>query len=565
MAQNSTRGRVPPPRRGQPQRPPAATSPTDDPPFAWKIWAAALALLLVVSYLPVLRGGFLYWDDQDYVEHNETLRSTEGLARIWNPAARATPQFYPPVFTSYWLEYHLWGTDARGYHAVNVALHLANVLLLLLLIRRMGASRRTAFLCAAIFALHPTQVASVAWISERKNTLAMLFYLAAFLAYLRHRRTGGWGAYGAFIASGALALLSKSQTATLPASLFVADWAMQRAGKLPRLNLAAVAARMVPLLGLGVVLTQITIRFETRTWTPTFTPLDRFLLASNALWFYIRTFLAPVRLSPIYPLWEIHAEDWTWWVAPSALSALALLLVAMRRRIPPLAAWGIAQFFLGALPVIGIFSFNLLMFTPVADHFLYWSCIGGSLVIALAFDAILNRVAISPARRRWAWPAAAALVLAVGTTATYAETVHWRTNDLFWLRVQARDPNGFLGNLHVGNNYRRNGEFAMALPYYRRAAQAQPEADFPFRHYIDALRHTDGAEAAVQACTGKIASDPDFYAAYLERGISYQELGRYREAYDDLQQTLRLTQRGSRPWAETWRHLEQVQYHLSGR
>lgn len=560
MGKRSVRKRTAPDIRAQPgPREPAAPPGGGVRAVAWKRWGAALAVAVLLGYLPVFRGEFLWWDDQDYVVKNEAVRAAGGLARIWNPAARATPQFYPPVFTSYWLEHRIWGLDARGYHATNVVLHLANSGLLLLLVRGMGASPHTAVLCAAIFALHPTQVASAAWVSERKNTLAMLFYLLAFLAYLRHRRGGGWGAYAGCVGLAVLALLSKTQTATLPASLFFADWALQRTAALARRSLVAVAARMVPLVALGIAAVQITISFEARSWTPQFSVLDRFLLATNALWFYIRSFLVPVRLSPIYPLWEIAPGDWRWWVAPAALGAVGLALVRWRRRLPALALWGMAQFVLGVLPVLGVFSFNLLNYTSVADHLTYWSCIGGSLAVAIALDAAVAGAGVAGARRRVAWAVAAGLVLVAGTAATYVEASHWRTNERFWMRVNQRIPEGFLGNYGLGNHYRRTGEWARAVPYYRRATAIRPHIDFVFRRYSEALRNSEGPEAAIAACTERMAADPGFYAAPLERGISYEQLGRLREASRDLQLVLQMTARGSRPWAEAWRYLETVQ------
>ena len=144
--------------------------------------ALFVALVLVV-YVPALRGGFS-WDDDAYVTNNLTLRSVPGLSRIWGQLT-ATPQYYPLVFTSFWLEYHLWGLNPLGYHIVNVLLHaLAAMLLWRVLVRLQLPG---AWLAAGIFALHPVAVESVAWVTERKNVLSAVFYFAAALAYLRWR------------------------------------------------------------------------------------------------------------------------------------------------------------------------------------------------------------------------------------------------------------------------------------------------------------------------------------------------------------------------------------------
>ena len=157
-----------------------------EPPTQARKWKAVwlgvfLAALVLIAYLPALRGGFS-WDDDAYVTNNLTLRSVLGLSQIWGQPT-ATPQYYPLVFTSFWLEYHLWGLNPLGYHVVNVLLHtLAAILLWRVLVRLQLAG---AWLAAGIFALHPVAVESVAWVTERKNVLSGVFYFAAALAYLR--------------------------------------------------------------------------------------------------------------------------------------------------------------------------------------------------------------------------------------------------------------------------------------------------------------------------------------------------------------------------------------------
>jgi hypothetical protein len=141
--------------------------------------AAAIALLgmLVISYLPALRGGFI-WDDDDYVLNNWTLRSVPGLEAMWvHPTS--LPQWYPMVHTTFWVEYHLYGLHPLGYKIDNLLLHFANSVLLWIILRKLKIPG--AWLAAAVFALHPMNVESAAWITERKNTLSLFFYLAAML------------------------------------------------------------------------------------------------------------------------------------------------------------------------------------------------------------------------------------------------------------------------------------------------------------------------------------------------------------------------------------------------
>ena len=155
----------------------------------------ALLLLTCIAYLPVLNGsaGFI-WDDDAHVTNNAALHNSDGLASIWtwgphalvdHATKPATQQYYPATFTSFWIEYHLWQNNPLGYHITNVALHLLSALLLWRLLRALGLSEGISFFAAALFALHPVNVESVAWISERKNTLSLFFYLLAALAWIR--------------------------------------------------------------------------------------------------------------------------------------------------------------------------------------------------------------------------------------------------------------------------------------------------------------------------------------------------------------------------------------------
>jgi len=270
--------------------------------------AAALVLLTLVAYVPVMtRGGFV-WDDDDYVTENPTLRDVRGLARIWLEPG-ATPQYYPMTFTSLWLDHHLWGDRPAGYHVVNVALHAANAVLLWRVLALL--SLPGAWLAAAIFAVHPVHVESVAWIAERKNVLSGLFYLLTVLLYLKAQDGGPrrrWmlaGSVGMF----ALALVSKASVMVLPAALVVLDiYPLRRLGG-SREGLIGRAARAVwlekipfAILGLGGAI----VTYYAQKVNLFITPLERYPLSARpamvfySLWFYLGKTAVPQALSPLY-------------------------------------------------------------------------------------------------------------------------------------------------------------------------------------------------------------------------------------------------------------------------
>ncbi len=199
----------------------AAAAAVTTRPSAVPGWLLGLLLVAaaLAAYLRVWHSGFI-WDDDAHLVRPE-LATLHGLWRIWSEPG-ATQQYYPVLYSAFWLELHLWGYSAAGYHGLNVVLHGAAAWLLFLALRRLSVPG--ALLAAFAFALHPVCVESVAWISEQKNTLSAVFYLAAALAYLRFDkgRRPAWYAAGTFLFC--LALLSKTVTATLPAALLVVAW-----------------------------------------------------------------------------------------------------------------------------------------------------------------------------------------------------------------------------------------------------------------------------------------------------------------------------------------------------
>ena len=164
--------------------------------------------MALAAYSQVFTAGFI-WDDDDYLTQNPHIPASDGLLRIWALNGES-PQYYPLVFTTYFIEYRLWGLNPAGYHTVNILMHIANALLVWQLLRRMGFGG--GYWVGLIFAVHPVHVESVAWIMERKNVMAGLFFLLAWHAYLRFEERGRWRHYGLAFSFFLLSLWSKTVT-----------------------------------------------------------------------------------------------------------------------------------------------------------------------------------------------------------------------------------------------------------------------------------------------------------------------------------------------------------------
>src|SRR5437870_3711674 len=324
--------------------------------------ALALVLLVVATYLPALRAGFI-WDDDAYVTANATLRSFDGLRRIWLEPG-AVPQYYPLTFTSLWLDYHLWGLHPLGYHLVNVLLHAANAILVWLVGRRLALPG--AWFAAAVFAVHPVHVESVAWVTERKNVLSGALYLAAFLAYLR-AAGGARGAYGLALGLFVGALLAKTVTCTLPVVLLLVLW--WRNGRVD-------VAPLLPFFVLGAAAGFVTAWTEGHHVGATgelwrLSLPDRCLIAGRALWFYAAKLAWPHPLAFIYARWHVDAAVWWQYLFPLAAAATVAALHLARGRIGsgPLVA---ALCYVATLaPAPGFVNVYPMRYSFVADHFHY--------------------------------------------------------------------------------------------------------------------------------------------------------------------------------------------------
>ena len=329
---------------------------------------SALLVMTLAAYLPAMRHGGFIWDDESYIINNKTLRDIPGLIDIWTDP-EATPQYYPLVHTSYWIEYHLWGLDPTGYHVNNVLLHALGAILLWRVLKRLRIPG--AWLAAALFAVHPVNVESAAWITERKNVLSIVFYLGAALAFIKwadakekgERKPSGYIlAFVLYIC----ALLSKTVTASLPAALLLVAWwkngiePATGAGEEKKggNRLFKWLPPLIPFFTAGLLLSGLTVWLEKHhvgakgaEWNLSL--IDRCLVAGRALWFYIGKLLWPSKLCFNYPRWDIDATAWWQYLFPLAFAALLVLLWVFRKRI-------------GRGPLVALL-FSPARFSPLSD------------------------------------------------------------------------------------------------------------------------------------------------------------------------------------------------------
>ena len=443
--------------------------------------AGVLLLLVCLAYVPVVRDEFI-WDDDAYVTHNGTLRSVEGLQRMWLEPL-SIPQYYPLVHTTFWIEYHLWGLHPLGYHLVNVVLHAISALLLWRFLRRIGVPG--AWLAAAIFAVHPVCVESVVWVTERKNVLSLVLVLSSMLAYLRFAplvpdsddapRVSGarrWGWYALAWLLFVAALLSKTVVATMPAVLLVIFW-----WKRGRLSWRDVLP-LIPFFAIGGLLGLHTAKLE-RThvgaegeeWN--FTPAERGLIAGRAVWFYARKLVLPYPLIFFYHRW--HIDDHVWWQYLFPVAALALVagLWLARGKIGrgPLAA---ALIFGGVLmPAIGFFNVYPFRYSFVADHFQYHASL--ALITLAAAGAALLAQRLSTAGRT-ALSACAAVVLVLLGALTFHQTMIYENLEVLYRDTIAKNDTSVIAYSNLASHLGGLGRNEEGLKLIRKAVEIDPQA-----------------------------------------------------------------------------------------
>ncbi len=486
---------------------------------------AALLLITLAAYWPALHAGFI-WDDETYVLNNPALRSVDGLGTIWLEPGALT-QYYPLYYTSFWIEYQLWADSPTGYHVVNVLLHAMNAAVLFLLLRRLGVP--WAWLAAAIFAVHPVHVESVAWISERKNTLSGFFYLLAALAYTYFEplepRTGdkavrerSWAAYGLMLAAFVAALLSKTATLSLPVALLLIlwwkrghiDWWRSVGPLVPMFALAVGAALLtwsVEHAGLAARAVGVGIGLD---WS------ERLLVAGRAVWFYLGKLVLPLGLVPVYPGWEIASGQWAQWVWPGMLLVALMLLSAARQKCGrgPLVA--LVLFIVALLPTLGIVNFGYMQYSFVADHFVY---LPSTSIIALLVGAVHAAAQrIGQTQASWTAPLGLAL-LAVLAWGTWQYTHVFRGSETLWRYTLYQVPDSWVAHASLGVHLARTERPDEAIPHLERAIELKPTNRVAWNGLAGAYEKLGERDEAIATYERALASDPRDAYAHFNLGV----------------------------------------------
>ncbi len=428
-----------------------------------------LLAAVFAAFQPALNAKFV-WDDDDYVTENPNIRDLDGLIHTWT-SPETLPQYYPLVHTSYWIEYQLWGLKPAGYHIVNLLLHaLASWLLFLILLR---LEIRCAILAVFFFAVHPVQVESVVWVTERKNCLSIVFYFASILSWLSWWPLGAIAPeknsrfYGFSLFFFLCALLSKTVTCSLPAAILVLVW-----WKLGRVSKAHIRA-LLPFFVLGLGMAMLTTWLERNhvlaqgvDWELSF--FQRILIASRAIWFYFSSIVWPVDLSFNYVRWVIDTSSLGQWIYVGAFVLLMGGLIFGRKRLGrgPLA--GVLLYGGTLFPALGFIDVYPMRYSFVADHFQY---LATPYLIVLLLEVGLKAVdRLGERGRKTAAVLMVSLLLALGYL-TYVKSQSFRDLRTLWSDTIEKNPRSWLALLNLGVIELNEGNLDVAARHLERSLE----------------------------------------------------------------------------------------------
>ncbi len=522
-----------------------------------------LAVVTMLAYHPAWHGGVL-WDDDAHIGGPE-LRTLDGLRRIWF-VPRTTQQYYPLLHTSYWLQQKLWGDSITGYHIVNLLLHIGCVVLVLRIVRFLRIPG--AELAATIFALHPVNVETVAWIAERKNTLSGVFALAATLWYLRFDENRSRRSYALALGLFLLGLLSKTAIVTLPLALLVIFWWKRGAISwrhdvvplIPFFFFSAAAGLMTRWVEYG------NIGYRARMLDLSL--LDRCLIAGRAFWFYLWKLLWPSNLMFVYPRWEISAAVPWQYIFPLAVLVLLGILWSLRRwSRTPLA--GVLVYMVLLLPSLGFANIYFFLYSFVADHWQYLACLGIITPCASGIVLLATRLKSGYA---WLEPGVTLVIGGVLFLLTWQQSRMYNNAETLYRTTIAHNPACWLAYDHLvdilyqtnripeamnlfkdelrikpavahyslGNALLRKGRTSEAIDQFTEALRINPDYAEAHNNLGNALLVTGRTSAAIEQCKEALRIDPTYAHAHNNLGNALAQTGRASEAIDHYKQTLRM-------------------------
>ena len=552
-----------------------------------------LGLFTFLAYGPLTNADFINYDDDTYITHNDHIAqgfTLDGL--FWAFRTDYAGNWHPLTWISHMLDIELFGLNPQWHHFVNIVFHIANTLLLFLVLRRMTRSTYRSAFVAAMFAVHPLHVESVAWVAERKDLLCAFFWMLTLWAYCAYVERPGWKRYGLMLLSFALALMAKPMAVTLPFVLLLLDyWPLRRvrvqqelrddfpefprAASVEPTALSALVIEKTPLFFLAAVSGVVT--FAVQKTAGAVVPVEiiplqnRLINAVVSYAAYLIKSIRPEGLAVFYP----HPDSWPFWQIGGALLVLLLLtlLAFILSRRFPYATMGWLWFVGTLVPVIGLVQVGV---QARADRYTYLPLIG--LFIAAAW--VVPELIKEWRYRKEMLIGISVVSLSVLFLLTWFQVGYWKNSITVFEHALNVTENNYVAHNNLGAAYYERGRIdraifdfnkaieinpnyveaynnrgnvyaaignpERALSDYSKAIDLNPGNAVAFYNRANVLADTGRFRLAIEDYDRALAINPRYADAYFNRGVLYESIGDLHQAYEDMRTAALLGDKNAR-------------------
>lgn len=495
-----------------------------------------LVVITVAVYFPVVNQEFSQWDDMKYV----SVVWKPSWQRAWRIVTDYDLRYikelyYNPIhFLSLMADQAVAGSEDRPQAWIaklaNVGYHVLNSILVFLLLVGMGTSRVPAFLGAILFAVHPVQVGTVAWIAERKNLLVTFFCLSSLMLFMKYLRTGYPRFLGLAVVLFVGGLLSKPSAVTLPviliATVFMVD--SDRSVRVRGLVFSGLLLVVAVGWGLNVMRTERTFSWILPPWP------YRPLLASGTIWFYIGKFLVPTQLSPIYPKWNVAAHVGWFSLLAFCLTAVSASVLYFWKRIDRWILWGLFFFLANLALVSGLVPFGYMSHSYVADHLMYLPMVGLVAVAARLAQGKFDRLGVGSRKGKLLLIALYLWVGLLGIASVRQEWL-WRNPVAMWEATLEQNPTSAAAYNNYGFLTMKNGDLEKAETLFKKASEFGPGLDKPYYNLGLIYQARGDLERAKKMFAEAFVRNPDDVHSLLMESKILQAQGKVEEAVEFLE------------------------------
>jgi protein O-mannosyl-transferase len=515
-----------------------------------------LAVITLAVYGQTLRYEFVDYDDSAYVYENPVVQKGLTWAGLhWALTYGEIGHWHPLTWLSHMLDCQIYGLNAGGHHLTNVLLHTASVLILFLVLRRMtGVVWRSAFV-AAVFAVHPLRVESVAWVSERKDVLSGFFFMLTLWAYVHYvcqtQSARSMVRYGAVVIFFALGLLSKDMLVTLPFVLLLLDyWPFKRFSDFTPEILLRLVIEKIPLFMLAAASCVATALVPEKLGANLHLPFA--LRMENGVVCYV-TYLwqmvYPSGLACLYPNPTGLLPLWRVFGALGLLLAISGVALIARKSSPWLiVGW---LWYLGMMvPVIGIVQIS---FYAHADRYTYLPQIGIYIAITWAAGEFAEKWQVS----RAVLGSLMAGVITVLMVCAWNQTAYWKNGVTLWSHALACTPDNAYARYGLGDALAREGQLGAAIVEYQKALAINPNYADPYNNLGDALAQKGQVDAAIVEYQKALAINPNYAQACNNLGNALVQKGQLNEAIIEYQKALAIDPNFADPYCDLGNALAQ--------